>query len=131
MSLDKTLSFRLFLSKCYSNDFSMFFPFFPFSFLFFPFLSFFFLSFFFLFSFFSFFFLFFPPFFFFYMKGLLHYIVPHCSIPSSTCLSSSMVLEFLLLSLQLFDFLGAKEDFLHCSGVFSTLMRPGNQLQCI
>ena len=90
MSLDKRLSFRLFLSKMLPS-----------------------------------------PFFFSFMKGLFHYIVPHSSIPSSTCLSSSMELEFLLLSLQLFDFLGVKEDFLHCSGVFSTLMRPGNQLQRI
>ena len=38
----------------------------------------------------------------------LHYIVLHCSILSSTCLSSSLVLEFLFLFSQLFDFLGVK-----------------------
>ena len=37
-----------------------------------------------------------------------HYIVLHCSILSSTCLPSSVVLEFLFLLLQLFDFLGVK-----------------------
>ena len=42
------------------------------------------------------------------MKGLLHYIVLHYSISSSTCLSSSMVLEFPLPLSQLFDFLGIK-----------------------
>ena len=47
----------------------------------------------------------------FLMKGLLHYIVLHCSILSSTCLSSSMVLEFPLPPLQLFDFLGIKMTF--------------------
>ena len=38
----------------------------------------------------------------------LHYIVLHCSILSSTCLPSSLVLEFLFLPSQLFDFLGVK-----------------------
>ena len=38
----------------------------------------------------------------------LHYIVLHCSILSSTCLSSSLVLEFLFLLSQLFDFLRVK-----------------------
>ena len=82
MNLDKMLSFRLFLSKCYSSDFSMFFPFFLF---------------------------FTPPHI--IMKGLFHYIVLPRSIPSSTCLSSSTVLEFPLLSLQLSDFLGIKKTF--------------------
>ena len=45
------------------------------------------------------------------LKGLLHYIVLYCSISSSTCLSSSMVLEFPLLLSQLFDFLGIKMTF--------------------
>ena len=45
------------------------------------------------------------------LEGLLHYIVLHCSIPSSTCLSSSLVLEFPLLLSQLFDFLGVKMIF--------------------
>ena len=45
------------------------------------------------------------------MKGLFHYIVLHCPIPSSTCLSSSTVLEFPLPLLQLFDFLGIKITF--------------------
>ena len=44
----------------------------------------------------------------FLLKVLLHYIVLHCSILSSTCLSSSLVLEFLFLFSQLFDFLGVK-----------------------
>ena len=43
------------------------------------------------------------------LEGLLHYIVLHCSIPSSTCLSSR--LEFPLLLSQLFDFLGVKMIF--------------------
>ena len=42
------------------------------------------------------------------MKGLFHYIVLHCPISSSTCLSSSPVLEFPFPCLQLFDFLGIK-----------------------
>ena len=42
------------------------------------------------------------------LEVLLHYIVLHCSILSSTCLSSSLVLEFSLLLSQLFDFLGVK-----------------------
>ena len=42
------------------------------------------------------------------LEVLFHYIVLHCSIPSSTCLSSSLVLEFPLLLSQLFDFLGVK-----------------------
>ena len=45
------------------------------------------------------------------LEGLLHYIVLHCSILSSTCLSSSLVLEFPLLLPQLFDFLGVKMIF--------------------
>ena len=56
----------------------------------------------------SFLFLFSPPS---LIKGLLHYIVLHYSIPSSTCLSSSTVLEFPLHPLQLFDFLGIKMTF--------------------
>ena len=44
----------------------------------------------------------------FLLEVLLHYIVLHCSILSSTCLPSSLVLEFLFLLLQLFDFLGVK-----------------------
>ena len=47
----------------------------------------------------------------FLLEGLLHYIVLHCSIPSSTCLSSSLVLEFPLLLSRLFDFLGVKMIF--------------------
>ena len=42
------------------------------------------------------------------LEVLLHYIVLHCSILSSTCLPSSLVLEFLFLLPQLFDFLGVK-----------------------
>ena len=42
------------------------------------------------------------------LEVLLHYIVIHCSILSSTCLSSSLVLEFPFLLLQLFDFLRVK-----------------------
>ena len=38
----------------------------------------------------------------------LHYIVLHRSILSSTCLPSSLVLEFLFLLSQLFDFMGIK-----------------------
>ena len=46
-----------------------------------------------------------PPF---LLEVLLHYIVLHCSILSSTCPSSSLVLEFPFLLSQLFDFLGVK-----------------------
>ena len=42
------------------------------------------------------------------LEGSLHYIVLHYSILSSTCLLSSLVLEFLFLLSQLFDFLGVK-----------------------
>ena len=62
------------------------------------------------------------------MKGLFHYIVPHCSIPSSTCLSSSMILEFLLLSLQLFDFLGIKITFNTVQG--SSPHKCGQESSC-
>ena len=44
----------------------------------------------------------------FLLEVSLHYIVLHCSILSSTCLSSSLVLEFLFPLSQLFDFLGVK-----------------------
>ena len=80
MILDKVLSFRLYFFRCYSSCFLMF------SLFLFP----------------------FPFFFFLLMKGLFHYIVLHCPIPSSTCLSSSPVLEFPFPCLQLFDFLGIK-----------------------
>ena len=46
-----------------------------------------------------------------FLEGLLHYIVLHCSIPSSTCLSSSLVLEFPFLLPQFFDFLRVKIIF--------------------
>ena len=42
------------------------------------------------------------------LEALLHYIVVLYSIPPSTCLLSSFVLEFLSSFLQLFDFLGVK-----------------------
>ena len=42
------------------------------------------------------------------LEVLLHYIVLHCLILSTTCLPSSLVLEFLSLFSQLFDFLGVK-----------------------
>ena len=42
------------------------------------------------------------------LEALLHYIVLLYSIPPSTCLLSSFVLEFLSSFLQLFDFLGVK-----------------------
>ena len=67
------LSFRLYSSRCYSNDFLMFLLFLSCP----------------------------LP-----LEVLLHYIVLHCSILSSTCLPSSLVLEFPLLLSQLFDFLG-------------------------
>ena len=96
MILDKTLSFRLYLSRCYSSYFLMFFLFlFSSSFL---------------------------------MKGLFHYIVLHCSIPSSTCLSSSMVLEFPLPLLQLFDSLGIKMTFNTVQG--SSPHKCGQESSC-
>ena len=60
----------------------------------------------------------------FLLEALLHYIVLLYSIPPSTCLLSSFVLEFLSSFPQLFDFLGLKVVVKHCSEVFSTLMRP-------
>ena len=42
------------------------------------------------------------------LEALLHYIVLLYSIPPSTCLLSSFVLEFLSSFPQLFDFLGVK-----------------------
>ena len=42
------------------------------------------------------------------LEALFHYIVPLCSIPPSTCLPSSFVLEFLSPFPQLFDFLRVK-----------------------
>ena len=42
------------------------------------------------------------------LEALFHYIVLFHSIPPSTCLLSSFVLEFLSPFLQLFDFLGVK-----------------------
>ena len=100
MNLDKMLPFRLLLSKCYSSDFSMFFPFFFLSLSSFSFL----------------------------MRGLFHYIVLHCSIPSSTCLLSSTVLEFSLLFLQLSDFLGIKETFHTVQG--SSPHKCGQEISC-
>ena len=44
----------------------------------------------------------------FLLEVSLYYIVLHCSILSSTCLPSSLVLEFLFLLPQLFDFLRVK-----------------------
>ena len=44
----------------------------------------------------------------FLLEALLHYIVLLYSIPPSTCLLSSFVLEFLSPFPQLFDFLGVK-----------------------
>ena len=44
----------------------------------------------------------------FLLKVLLHYIVLLYSIPSSTCLLSSFVLQFLSPSSQPFDFFGGK-----------------------
>ena len=44
----------------------------------------------------------------FLLEALLHYIVFLYSIPPSTCLLSSFVLEFLSPFPQLFDFLGVK-----------------------
>ena len=95
MILDKMLSFRLYLSRCYSSYFLMFFLFSLVSLL---------------------------------MKGLFHYIVLHCSIPSSTCLSSSTVLEFSLPLLQLFDFLGIKMTFNTVQG--SSPHKCGQESSC-
>ena len=64
----------------------------------------------------------------FLMKGLLHYIGLHCSIPSSTCLSSSMVLEFPLPLSQLFDFLGIKMTFNTVQG--SSPHKCGQESSC-
>ena len=52
------------------------------------------------------------------MKGLFPYIVLHYSIPSSTCLLSSLVLQFPLPFLQLFDFLEIKITFPTVQGSF-------------
>ena len=55
-------------------------------------------------------------------------VVLHCSIPSSTCLSSSMVLEFPLPLLQLFDFLGIKITFNTVQG--SSPHKCGQESSC-
>ena len=62
------------------------------------------------------------------LKGLLHYMVLPCSIPSSTCLSSSLVLEFPLLLPQLFDFLGIKIIFNTVQG--SSPHKCGQESSC-
>ena len=62
------------------------------------------------------------------LKGLLHYIVLPYSIPSSTCLSSSLVLEFPLLLSQLFDFLGVKMIFNTVQG--SSPHKCGQESSC-
>ena len=100
MILDKMLSFRLYFFRCYSSCFLMF-------------------------SLFLFSFSFFLPF---LMKGLFHYIVLHCPIPSSTCLSSSPVLEFPFPFLQLFDFLGIKITFHTVQG--SSPHKCGQESSC-
>ena len=63
-----------------------------------------------------------------FVKGLFHYIVLHCSIPSSTCLSSSTVLEFPFPFLQLFDFLGIKITFNTVQG--SSPHKCGQEINC-
>ena len=98
MILDKMFSFWLYFSRCNSNYLLMF-----------PLFSPFFLS----------------PF---LIKGLLHYIVLHYSIPSSTCLSFSTVLEFPLSLLQLFDFLGIKMTFNTVQG--SSPHKCGQESSC-
>ena len=100
MILDKVLSFRLYFFRCYSSCFLMF------SLFLFP----------------------FPFFFFLLMKGLFHYIVLHYPIPSSTCLSSSPVLEFPFPFLQLFDFLGIKITFNTVQG--SSPHKCGQESSC-
>ena len=62
------------------------------------------------------------------MKGLFHYIVLYCPIPSSTCLSSSTVLEFPFSFLQLFDFLGIKITFNTVQG--SSPHKCGQESSC-
>ena len=95
MIFSKMLSFGLFISRCYSSCFSMFFLLFSVPLL---------------------------------MKDLFPYIVPHYSIPSSTCLSSSMVLQFPLPSLQLFDFLEIKITFNTVQG--SSPHKCGQESSC-
>ena len=101
MILDKMPSFRLYFSRCYSSCFLMSFPFL---------------------------FVLFFPFLFLLMKGLFHYIVLHCPIPSSTCLPSSTVLEFPFSFLQLFDFLGIKITFYTVQG--SSPHKCGQESSC-
>ena len=62
------------------------------------------------------------------MKDLFHYIVLHCPIPSSTCLSSSTVLEFPFPFFQLFDFLGIKITFNTVQG--SSPHKCGQESSC-
>ena len=62
------------------------------------------------------------------MEGLFHYIALHCPIPSSTCLSSSTVLEFPFPFLQLFDFLGIKITFHPVQG--SSPHKCGQESSC-
>ena len=68
---------------------------------------------------------FFPPLF---MKGLFPYIVLHYSIPSSTCLLSSLVLQFPPPFLQFFDFLETKITFTTVQG--SSPHKCGQESSC-
>ena len=62
------------------------------------------------------------------MKGLFPYIVLHYSIPSSTCLLSSLVLQFPPPFLQLFDFLEIKITFNTVQG--SSPHKCGQESSC-
>ena len=62
------------------------------------------------------------------MKGSFPYIVLPSSIPSSTCLLSSLVLQFPLPSLQLFDFLEIKITFNTVQG--SSPHKCGQESSC-
>ena len=62
------------------------------------------------------------------MKGLFSYIVLHYSILSSTCLLSSLVLQFPLPFLQLFDFLEIKITFNTVQG--SSPHKCGQESSC-
>ena len=66
-----------------------------------------------------------PPFF---LKGLFPYIVLYYSIPSSTCLLSSLALQFPPPFLQLFDFLGIKITFPTVQG--SSPHKCGQESSC-
>ena len=65
------------------------------------------------------------------MGAFTHYIGIFLSFRLYTCRPSKPPLEHLSHQTPLLALCELRQPRLHCSGVFSTLMRPGEQLQCI